>query len=222
MSPLHNEILELLSKSSGIELQRLLGNDGCGVIAETVMWGLMLYKEGHIMSSLPSIEILWAGRSVCGGGGYFLNESRGLSCLRTPCLVANTNNNRTIPHHGNYVCPGWHEFTMQIWGGVIFFWESISMTATNTPAPLLSTWPEHPLIIYCHILRQTFSCLLFSHLSHSHSSALFRFPTQPVFPVILFVWVSTVFLSDCWVIVAPSPLSSSRNPYISIILHNPK
>lgn len=155
------------------------------------------------------------------GGGYFLNESRGLSCLRTPCLVANTNNNRTIPHHGNYVCPGWHEFTMQIWGGVILFWESISMTATNIPAPLLSTWPEHPLIIYCHILRQKFSCLLFSHLSHSHSSALFRFPTQPVFPVILFVWFSTVFLSDA-VIVAPSPLSSSRNSYISIILHNPK
>lgn len=154
------------------------------------------------------------GRKECvWRGGYFLNESRGLSCLRTPCLVANTNNNRTIPHHGNYVCPGWHEFTMQIWGGVIFFWESISMTATNTPAPLLSTWPEHPLIIYCHILRQKFSCLLFSHLSHSHSSALFRFPTQPVFPVILFVWVSTVFLSDA-VIVAPSPLSSSRNPYI--------
>lgn len=102
-----------------------------------------------------------------------------------------------------------------------FFWESISMTATNIPAPLLSTWPEHPLIIYCHILRQKFSCLLFSHLSHSHSSALFRFPTQPVFPVILFVWFSTVFLSDA-VIVALSPLSSSRNSYISIILHNPK
>lgn len=151
------------------------------------------------MSSLPSIDILWAGRSVCveGRGGYFLNESRGLSWMRTPCLVANTNNNRTIPRHGNYVCPGWHE--VSLFSEKAFQWQ---------PPIYQLPYFQHDLSIllsYCHILRQKFSCLLFSHLSHSHSSALFSFPTQPVFPVILFVWFSTVFLSDA-VIVAPSPL----------------
>lgn len=119
--------------------------------------------------------------------------------MRTPCLVANTNNNRTIPHHGNYVCPGWHEFTMQIWGGVIVFWESISVTATNIPAPLLSTWPEHPLIILPHPKTKIFMPLVLTLISFPQLRPL-QLPHPacfPSYPVCLVFYCVLEWCSHC-------------------------